>query len=147
MFAVSNAKFDQRRKSILFYLNDVFMKKNLNEHCSYVIEQKKHYLIVVRDDFFEWTKTRVLFKAKAWRMIKFFEKDVICKHDCFEKLTVNDDFENKKIFKKLIKRYQIKKMITSNYHSQINEMIKKNHKIFVWRFVQDVWWKIKKLNK
>jgi hypothetical protein len=64
-------------------------------------------------------------------MIKFFEKDVICKHDCFEKLTVNDDFENKKIFKKLIKRYQIKKMITSNYHSQINEMIKKNHKIFV----------------
>jgi hypothetical protein len=38
-------------------------------------------------------------------------------------------------------------MITSNYHSQINEMIKKNHKIFVWRFVQDVWWKIKKLNK
>jgi hypothetical protein len=63
--------------------------------------KKKHYLIVARDDFFEWTETRVLFKTKAWRMIKFFWKDVICKHDCFEKLTVNDDLENKKYLKSL----------------------------------------------
>jgi hypothetical protein len=41
---------------------------------------------------------------------------------------MNDDFENKEIFKKLIKRYRIEKMITSNYHSQINEMIKRDHK-------------------
>ncbi len=41
---------------------------------------------------------------------------------------MNDDFKNKKIFKKLVKRYQIKKMITLNYHSQNNEIIKKNHK-------------------
>ncbi len=61
-------------------------------------------------------------------MTKFFEKDVICKHDCFEKFVVNDDSQNKKILEKLVKRYRIKKMITSNYHSQNNEMIKKNHK-------------------
>jgi hypothetical protein len=90
--------------------------------------KEKHYLIVVRDDFFEWAKTRVLSEAKAWRMIKFFWKNVICKHDCFEKLTINDDSENKKILEKLVKRYRIKKMITSNYHFQINEMIKRNHK-------------------
>ncbi len=41
---------------------------------------------------------------------------------------MNDDSENKKILEKLVKRYQIRKMITSNYHSQINEMIKKDHK-------------------
>ncbi len=90
--------------------------------------KKKHYLIVVRDDFFEWAETRVLFEAKAWRMTKFFWKDVICRHDCFEKLIVNDEFENKKILDELVQRYRIKKMITSNYHSQINEMIKRNHK-------------------
>jgi hypothetical protein len=90
--------------------------------------KEKHYLIVARDDFFEWAETRALFEAKAWRMTKFLWKDVICKHDCFEKLTINDDSENKKILEKLVKRYRIKKMITSNYHSQINEMIKRDHK-------------------
>jgi hypothetical protein len=90
--------------------------------------KKKHYLIVARDDFFEWAETRVLSKAKAWRVTKFLWKDVICKHDCFEKLIVNDESENKKILDEFVQRYRIKKMITSNYHSQINEMIKRNHK-------------------
>jgi hypothetical protein len=90
--------------------------------------KEKHYLIVARDDFFEWAKTRVLFETKTWRMTNFFWKNVICKHDCFEKLIVNDEFENKKILDEFVQRYRIKKMITSNYHFQINEMIKKNHK-------------------
>jgi hypothetical protein len=90
--------------------------------------KEKHYLIVARDDFFEWAETRVLSEAKIWRMTKFFWKDVICKHDCFEKLIVNDESENKETFDELVKRYRIKKMITSNYHFQINEMIKRNHK-------------------
>ncbi len=90
--------------------------------------KEKHYLIVARDDFFEWAKTRALSEAKAWRVTKFLWKDVICRHDCFEKLTINDDLENKEILEKLVKRYRIKKMITSNYHSQINEMIKRDHK-------------------
>jgi hypothetical protein len=41
---------------------------------------------------------------------------------------VNNDFENREILEKFVKRYQIKKMITLNYHSQNNEMIKKDHK-------------------
>ncbi len=90
--------------------------------------KEKHYLIVARDDFFEWTETRVLFETKAWRMTKFLWKDVICRHDCFEKLIVNDESENKEIFDELVQRYRIKKMITLNYHFQINEMIKRDHK-------------------
>ncbi len=90
--------------------------------------KEKHYLIIVRDDFFEWAKARVLSEAKAWRMTKFLWKNVICKHDYFEKLIVNDESENKEILDEFVQRYRIKKMITSNYHFQINEMIKKNHK-------------------
>jgi DNA-directed RNA polymerase subunit N (RpoN/RPB10) len=41
---------------------------------------------------------------------------------------MNDESENKKILDELVQRYRIKKMITSNYHFQINEMIKRNHK-------------------
>jgi hypothetical protein len=90
--------------------------------------KEKHYLIVTRDDLFEWAEARVLSEAKAWRMIKFLWKNVICRHDCFEKLIVNDESENKEILDELMQRYRIKKMITSNYHSQINEMIKRSHK-------------------
>ncbi len=90
--------------------------------------KEKHYLIVARDDFFEWAEARVLSEAKAWRMTKFLWKDVICKHDCFEKLIVNDESENKEIFDELVQRYRIKKMITSSYYSRINEMIKRDHK-------------------
>jgi hypothetical protein len=90
--------------------------------------KEKHYLIVAHDDFFEWAETRALSETKAWRIVKFLWKDVICRHDCFEKLTINDDSENKEVLEKLVKRYRIKKMITSDYHSQINEMIKKDHK-------------------
>jgi hypothetical protein len=90
--------------------------------------KEKHYLIVVRDDFLKWTKTRALFEAKAWQMTKFFWKNVICKHDCFEKLIVNNELENKKILDEFVQRYRIKKMITSNYHFQINEIIKRDHR-------------------
>jgi DNA-directed RNA polymerase subunit N (RpoN/RPB10) len=41
---------------------------------------------------------------------------------------MNDESENKKILDELIQRYRIKKMITSSYHFQINEMIKKTYK-------------------
>ncbi len=99
-------------------MNIVYMSSN----------KEKHYLIVARDDFFEWAEARVLFEAKAWRMTKFLWKDVICRHDCFEKLIVNDESENKEILDEFMQRYRIKKMITSSYHSQINEMIKKDHK-------------------
>ncbi len=43
-------------------------------------------------------------------------------------MIVNDEFENKEIFDEFVQRYRIKKMITSNYHFQINEMIKRDHK-------------------
>jgi hypothetical protein len=101
------------------------MKVNI-VHMSF--NKEKHYLIIARDDFFEWAKTRALFEAKAWRMTKFLWENVICRHDCFEKLIVNDEFENKEILDELVQRYRIKKMITSNYHFQINEMIERNHK-------------------
>ncbi len=108
-------------------MNIVYMSSN----------KEKHYLIVTRDDFFDWTKTRVLLEARTWRVTKFFWKDVICKHDYFEKLIINDESENKEIFDELVQRYRIKKMITSNYHSQINEMIKRDH-----RFLFDVLFKM-----
>jgi hypothetical protein len=46
----------------------------------------------------------------------------------FWEIDCKDEFEDKKILDELVQRYRIKKMITSNYHSQINQKIKRNHK-------------------
>lgn len=54
---------------------------------------------------------------------------MICRHDCFEKLIVNDDLENKEIVEELMIKYKIKKVIVFAYHSQANEMMKKDHKL------------------
>jgi hypothetical protein len=118
-----------KEEKALHFIWMTFLWKKIEMNIVHMSSNKeKHYLIVARDDFFEWAEARVLFEAKAWRMTKFFWKDVICKHDCFEKLIVNDEFENKKILDELVQRYRIKKMITSSYHSQINEMIERDHK-------------------
>ncbi len=118
-----------REEEAFYSIWMTFLWKKVKVNIVHMSSKKeKHYLIVVRDDFFEWAETRALFEAKAWRITKFLWEDVICRHDCFEKLTINDDFENKEVLEKLVKRYRIKKMITSNYHSQINKMIKRNYK-------------------
>ncbi len=118
-----------KKEEAFHFIWVTFLWKKIEMNIVHMLSnKKKYYLIVVRDDFFEWAKTRVLFEAKAWRMTKFLWKNVICRHDCFEKLIVNDEFENKEIFDEFVQRYRIKKMITSNYHFQINEMIKRNHK-------------------
>jgi hypothetical protein len=118
-----------KKEEAFHFIWMTFLWKKVEVNIVHMSSNKeKHYLIVVRDDFFEWAETRALFEAKAWRVIKFFWENVICRHNCFEKLTINDDSENKEVLEKLVKRYRIKKMITSNYHSQINEMIKRNHR-------------------
>jgi hypothetical protein len=118
-----------REEEALHFIWMTLLWKKIEMNIVHMSSNKeKHYLIVVRDDFFEWVEARVLSEAKAWRMTKFSWEDVICRHDCFEKLIVNDESENKEIFDELMQRYRIKKMITSSYHFQINEMIERNHK-------------------
>jgi hypothetical protein len=114
-----------KKKSISFYLNDSFMKKNWNKYHSYVVEQRKTLFDCRSWWFFRMSKNTRFIWSESLTNDKFFWKDVICKHDCFEKLIVNDEFENKEILDEFMQRYRIKKMITSNYHFQINEMIKK----------------------
>ena len=44
---------------------------------------------------------------------------------------MNEDFENKKIIKQLLQRYQVKIKIVSFYHLMINDMIKRDHQFIV----------------
>jgi hypothetical protein len=91
-------------------------------------DKGKHYLVVARDDFSGWAEARALPEARAWRVAKFLWEDVICRHGCFGKLTVDGGPENKGILDELVQRYRIKKVITSSYHPQANGMIERGHR-------------------
>ena len=75
-------------------------------------------------------------------MIQFLYEDVICRHETFEKLTMNEDLENRDFLKKLIAKYDSERVVTSTYHSQVNEMIERDH-----RFIFDALFKMTKKEK
>ena len=53
-------------------------------------------------------KTRVLTVITLKTVTKFLWKNVILRHDCFCKLMINEDSENKNIVAKLAAKYKIK---------------------------------------
>ena len=75
-------------------------------------------------------------------MIQFFYENVICRHEVFEKLTKNESSKNQDFLKKLITKYDNERVMTSTYHSQVNEMIKRDH-----RFIFDALFKMMKKEK
>jgi hypothetical protein len=62
---------------------------------------------------------------------KFLWKNVICRHDILEKLIVNDESENKNAVIELTNRYEIKRVVVFEYHSQVNEIIEREHKSLI----------------
>lgn len=60
-------------------------------------------------------------------MMRFFWKDVICRHDCLRRFIMNEESKNKKIVEALIKKYRIKRVVMLTYHSQMNELVKKDY--------------------
>ncbi len=116
---MSTARFYQKEKNTSFNLNDASMRKSESERRTHVVRQREALLN---------RRSRWPFRMSRDARFVWSESDVICRHNCLEKLTVNDESENKEILDELVQRYRIKKMITSNDYSQINEMIKRDHR-------------------
>ena len=89
--------------------------------------EKKHYLILVREKFSKWIENRVFAKTDFESVIRFIYKNIICRHECFERLMIDDDSKNKKLIETFIQKYRIKRLIVSVFHSQVNEMIERKH--------------------
>ena len=52
---------------------------------------------------------------------------MICRHNCSRRFDMNEELKNKEIVETLIEKYKIKRMMMSTYHSQMNDLVKKNH--------------------
>jgi hypothetical protein len=93
--------------------------------------EKKSYFVVARNDLSDWVESRALINVNVKTIANFFWEDVIYKHDIFEKLIINDESKNKNAVIELTNRYEIKRVVVFEYHSQINEMIEREHKSLI----------------
>ena len=53
-------------------------------------------------------KNRIFVKADSEFVIRFIYENIICRHKCFERWIINDDFENKKLIEIFAQKYRIK---------------------------------------
>jgi len=89
--------------------------------------EEKCYIVLTRNDFLKWVKERVLKAATSKAIMKFLWEDVICRHDCSRRFVMNEESKNKEIVKTLIEKYKIKQVMMLIYHSQMNDLVKRDH--------------------
>ena len=95
------------------------------------MNHEKSFLIVARNDLSEWIEIQFFFAANVDKIFDFLWKNVICRHDCFEKLIIDDEFENRGWIANLFEKYDSKRVMISTYHFQTNDMMKKKHKFLI----------------
>ncbi len=93
--------------------------------------KEKCYIFLTRNDFSRWVEERVLRAATSKAIAKFLWEDVICRHDCSKRFVMNEESKNKAIVETLIEKYKIKRMMMSTYHSQTNDLVKRDHTAIV----------------
>ena len=121
-------KIVSKKKKILHFIwINVLWQKVCVDIVHMQLFEEKHYLIFVRKNFSKWIENRAFAKTDFEFVIRFIYENIICRHECFERLMIDDDSKNKKLIETFIQKYRIKRLIVSVFHSQINEMIKRKH--------------------
>jgi len=110
----------------LIWILKVWEKIEMNDiHMS--LSEEKCYIVLTRNDFLKWVEEKVLKAATLKAIAKFLWKDVICRHNCSKRFVMNEELKNKEILEMLIEKYKIKRMMMLIYHSQMNDLVKRNH--------------------
>ena len=64
--------------------------------------------MMMYDDFLNWVEIRALTVISLKTVTKFLWKNIILRHDCFCKLIINKNSENKNVITELAIKYKIK---------------------------------------
>ena len=118
---------DQQKKTLFSIWVSVLWQKIEINIIYMSSNQNKHFLMIAWDDLSEWVETRALSNADSSSVAKFLYEDIICRHSCFSQLVVDGELKNKEFVEVLSEKYKIHWLIVSAYHSQANEMIKRDH--------------------
>ena len=64
--------------------------------------EEKRYLIFVRKNLSKWIENKAFAKTDFESVIRFIYENIICRHECFERLMIDDDSKNKKLIETFI---------------------------------------------
>ena len=122
----------RREKKILHFIWISYLWQKIIMNVVHMFKNhEKNFFVVTKNDLFKWIEIKIISAANFDKIIKFLWKNVICRHECFEKLIIDEEFENRDFVVKLCKKYDDKRVMISFYHFQINEMIEKKHKFLI----------------
>ncbi len=118
----------RRKKKTLHSIWILRVWKKIEMNVIHMFSSKeKCYIVLTRNDFLRWVEERALRAATLKVIVKFLWKDVICRHNCLKRFVMNEESKNKEIVETLIEKYKIKRMMMLTYHSQMNDLVKRNH--------------------
>ena len=87
----------KKKKFLHFIWINVLWQKICVDIVHIQSSEKKHYLIFVRENLSNWVENRVFVKTDFKSVIRFLYKNIICRHEYFERLMIENDSENKKL--------------------------------------------------
>ncbi len=90
-----------------------------------------HYLVLAKDNFSEQVKNKAVQNTDSKNISYFIKKDLVHRYGAFDRLILNKRPENKDLVDDLTIKYNIKKIITSAYHSQVNSMVERDHRVII----------------
>ena len=123
-----NEKLLRKKKKVLHFIWINFLWQKICVDIVYMQSfEEKHYLILIRKNLSKWIENKVFAKTDFEFIARFIYENIICRHECFERLMIDDDSKNKKLIETFTQKYRIKRLIVSVFHSQINEMIEREH--------------------
>ncbi len=112
------------------YTSALFEKVSVNV-VKMLMCHEKRYIVVACEDLSEWIEARVLKQATFMAVVRFLWKNIITRHDVFNKLICDGGPENKMWVKDLVNLYGIQWMIVSEYNLGANGMMKQGHKSLI----------------
>ena len=84
------------------------------------------YIIVAMDYFIKWPEAKPLPQATAEATSDFIYNEIICRHGCPSYLVSDRGTHfNNKIIEELTKKFEIKHLFSSPYHSQTNGLVER----------------------
>jgi len=111
----------------LTFTNALFEKIAVNV-IKMLPSQNKQYLVITQDDFSDWVKEWALTHATSAAISRFLWKNIITRHDVFNKLICDKESENNMWVKMLTELYEIDWIVVSAYNPEANGMVKREHK-------------------
>jgi transposase InsO family protein len=94
-----------------------------------ITPRRNRYIIVATDYLTKYPEARAVTEATALKVADFIYEEIICRHGCPQIILTDrgSHFRNQ-LIEELLKRFEIKHLYFTPYHSETNGLVKRFNK-------------------